>query len=238
MFLTTLGSLAPGVSDVKPDDRSTVSPHPARPAVVAPREARHRAARARILDAAWRLARERGLMGWSLSELGAAVGMRAPSLYVYFANKDAIYDELFAQGCRELLDVLHRVEGEAAGPAERFRAGSRAFVEFAVADPARLQLLFLRVIPTFVPSSDSYALALEITDLLTATLRELGITDGAAADLWTATLTGLATQQVSNEPGGHRWVQLVDPAGDAFLAARGAPGAAGQARSAEAADSR
>ncbi|MGX7678133.1 TetR/AcrR family transcriptional regulator [Jatrophihabitans sp. DSM 45814] len=182
------------------------------------REQRHRAARERILYAAWELARERGLMGWSLSELGAAVGMRAPSLYVYFANKDAIYDELFAQGCRELLDLLRRVVDEGKTPTEQFRDGSRVFLEFAVADPARLQLLFLRVIPTFIPSQDSYALAMQITELLTENLYQLGITDGAAADLWTATLTGLATQQVSNEPGGQRWVQLVDRAALAFLA--------------------
>ncbi|MCW2528082.1 MAG: Transcriptional regulator, TetR family [Pseudonocardiales bacterium] len=158
-------------------------------------------------------------MGWSMSELGAAVGMRAPSLYVYFANKDTIYDQLFAQGCQELLDVLHRIVEEGKTPGERFRNGSRAFVEFAVADPARLQLLFLRVIPTFTPSQNSYALAIQITDLLTETLHQLGITDQAAADLWTATLTGLATQQVSNEPGGQRWVQLVERAGTTFLTA-------------------
>lgn len=158
-------------------------------------------------------------MGWSLTELGAVVGMRAPSLYVYFANKDAIYDALFAQGCEELLEVLRQVVDESATPLEQFGNGSRAFVEFAVADPARLQLLFLRVVPTFVPSDSSYALAVQITELLTDTLRELGITDNAAADLWTATLTGLATQQASNEPGGRRWVGLVDRAVATFLAA-------------------
>lgn len=189
-----------------------------RPSPGASREERHRAARGRILEVAWQLARERGLTGWSLSDLGAGVGMRAPSLYVYFASKDAIYDELFAEGCRELLEVLHRVIDETTTPLERFRVGSRAFVEFAVADPARLQLMFLRVIPTFVPSEDSYALAVQVTDLLADTLRQLGITEEAAADLWTATLTGLATQQVSNEPGGQRWLRLVERATDAFLA--------------------
>ncbi len=101
---------------------------------------------------------------------------------------------------------------------ERFRDGSRAFVEFAVADPARLQLLFLRVIPTFVPTEGSYASAIQVSDLLAEILHQLGITDHEAADLWTATLTGLTTQQVSNEPGGQRWVHFVDRASAAFLA--------------------
>jgi AcrR family transcriptional regulator len=179
---------------------------------------RHLRTRDRLLAAAWRLARERGLMGWSLRDLGDAGGMRAPSLYVYFPNKAAIYEALFAQGNRELYDALVGLATTDASPAEQFRAGAHAFVRFAVTDPARLQLLFLRVVPDFVPSPDSYALAVRTTDLLADTLARLGVTDPAAADLWTATMTGLATQQVSNDPGGDRWLRLVDRAVDAFLA--------------------
>jgi len=36
-------------------------------------------------------------------------------------------------------------------------------------------------------------------------------------DLWTAVVTGLATQQVSNDPGGARWARLVDTAVDRLL---------------------
>ena len=38
-------------------------------------------------------------------------------------------------------------------------------------------------------------------------------------DLWTALVTGLASQQVSNDPGGDRWRRLLDPAVGMFLAA-------------------
>ena len=37
-------------------------------------------------------------------------------------------------------------------------------------------------------------------------------------DLWTALVGGLATQQVSNDPGGDRWRRLVDRAVDMFVA--------------------
>jgi hypothetical protein len=40
-------------------------------------------------------------------------------------------------------------------------------------------------------------------------LRDNGITDQRDIDLWTAVMTGIASQQVSNDPGGTRWAGLV-----------------------------
>jgi hypothetical protein len=37
-------------------------------------------------------------------------------------------------------------------------------------------------------------------------------------DLWTALTTGLVDQQISNEPGGDRWIRLIDDAVAMFLA--------------------
>src|SRR4051795_3834847 len=70
------------------------------------RRVRHAATKQEILDAAWRLARERGLGGWALRDVAEAVGMRAPSLYVYFASKNALFDAMFAQGCGALLSRI------------------------------------------------------------------------------------------------------------------------------------
>ena len=56
-----------------------------------------------------------------------------------------------------------------------------------------------------------------LTDLSKA-LQGAGIRDPAALDLWTAVLTGLATQQVSNDPGGSRWADVLDRAVDILLA--------------------
>src|SRR5664279_6283442 len=70
------------------------------------RAERHQATRHRILHAAWALARDRGLAGWSLRDVAVEVGMRAPSLYVYFESKNALFDAMFADGYRALLDRI------------------------------------------------------------------------------------------------------------------------------------
>ena len=44
-----------------------------------------------------------------------------------------------------------------------------------------------------------------------------GLTDPADVDLWRAVLTGLAGQQIANDPGGTRWTKLVDRAIDGLL---------------------
>lgn len=181
------------------------------------RARRHEATRQQILAAAWRLARAKGLTGWSLREVAQAVDMRAPSLYVYFDSKDAIYDAMFAQGCRQLLEHIDGIATD-GDPHEILRRIAHAFFDFYVADAARHQLLFLRVIPGFEPSAESYALAQEAVDRLQEVLAELGIERREPVDLWTAVLSGLASQQVSNDPGGERWARLIDPAVEMFLA--------------------
>ena len=185
---------------------------------------RHAATKREILDAAWRLARERGLGGWALRDVAEAVGMRAPSLYGYFASKHAVYDAMFADGYTELIarsELLYReVAAGRAGAVEALHGVAALFVEFCVEDAARMHLLFLRTIPGFQPSSDAYALARLALDRMTEVLTAAGATSPEQLDLWTALVTGLATQQVSNEPGGTRWSRLVEPAVDMFIAAQ------------------
>jgi AcrR family transcriptional regulator len=182
---------------------------------------RHAATKREILDAAWSLARERGLAGWALRDVAEAVGMRAPSLYVYFDSKFALYDAMFADGYVALLARVRQLEEahQGASAVDLVRAGATMFVDFCAEDPARLQLLFLRTLPGFEPSEESYALAQEPLAKMVGVLAAAGMGRPEHVDLWTALLTGLATQQVSNDPGGDRWRRLVDQAVDMFLAA-------------------
>src|SRR5438270_11180533 len=127
------------------------------------RTERHEATKAEILDAAWELVRAEGLAALSLRDLAARVGMRPPSLYSYFDSKHAIYDAMFLQGN---LELLRRYEAMPAGadPVDDFRANARMFVGFTVEDPARAQLMFMRSIPGFEPSPESYEVAVRIVD--------------------------------------------------------------------------
>jgi AcrR family transcriptional regulator len=182
------------------------------------RSERHQATRSEILATAWSLTNEKGLTGWSLRELAAGVGMRAPSLYVYFSAKDHIYDAMFGQSYRQLLE-LSRGTPLPDGPKDRLRAMAVMFFDFAVENPARLALMFWRVVPGFEPSGDAYAPSLQVMSLGQKAFAEIGISDPAALDMWTALLSGLVTQQASNDPGGDRWRRLLDDAVEMFAGA-------------------
>lgn len=177
------------------------------------RAARRDATRADILDAAWGLCREQGLAALSLRELARRVGMAAPSLYSYFPSKDAIYDAMFRQGQEQMGDAMAEFEDvTSAVDRDAIRAAARAFFDFCTQDPVRYQLMFQRTIPGFEPSPESYALAQQRLGLVVRHLHAFGIRDPEAVDLWTAVVTGLTDQQISNDPGGDRWSRLLDDA--------------------------
>lgn len=179
------------------------------------RAERFAATRREILDAAWELARSQGLVSFAMRDLGAAVGMRAQSLYAYFPSKNAIYDAMFDDGNRELLGRFTAVAD--ADPVAALRAHARTFVEFCVQDPVRYQLLFQRTIPGFEPSPESYAVAVEALATARARVAACGATGVRAFDAWTALTGGLVAQQNANEPGGRRWVRLLDDLIDMYL---------------------
>ncbi|HEY8739874.1 MAG TPA: TetR/AcrR family transcriptional regulator [Candidatus Dormibacteraeota bacterium] len=176
--------------------------------------------RAEILDAAWELCRSGGLASLNLRELAAAVGMQAPSLYTHFGSKMEIYDAMFAQGYVAALEVTPAavVDARSRADAERqFREGIRRFVDFCLEDTARYQLLFQRTIPGFVPSAASMELANANLGRGRDGLAQLGLTTPEALDLLTSVITGLVDQQISNDPGGRRWVRLTDDMLDMYL---------------------
>lgn len=184
--------------------------------------ARRAATKAAILDAAWDLAHEDGLGRIGMRELAAKLDMAASSLYEYFAGKDAIYDEMFIQGNLELRDRFEGLQAsDYTSAREALVAGAESFVGFCDEDHARFQLLFQHSIPGWQPSAAAYKVALENLEAMRGFLVGIGITDDQSADLWTAVSSGLASQQVANDPGGDRWLRLVPSAVDMYLATRG-----------------
>src|ERR1017187_3106041 len=170
---------------------------------------------AEILEAAWDVAHSEGLAGLSLRDVARRIGMRPPSLYWYFDSKRAIYEAMFVQGNRQLLARL----AEQRWPREPraiLRLCARVFVEFSTEDVQRYQLLFQRTIPDFEPSAEAYAVAVQVFEQMRARFAAAGLTDPAAFDMWTALVGGLAAQQTANDPGGNRWLRLIDEVVDMY----------------------
>ncbi|MCU0275117.1 MAG: TetR/AcrR family transcriptional regulator [Acidimicrobiales bacterium] len=168
------------------------------------------------------LARRDGLAAFTLRDLAAQVGMKAPSLYGYVESKNALYDAMFLEGNEAFAAAIAGVAEEPGADeddaAARARRTMRAFFTFCTQDPVRFQLLFQRTIPGFEPSPASYAVARRTLDTVREQLAEFGVRDDADVDLWTAVATGLVSQQLANDPGGDRWVRLIDRAVAMLLA--------------------
>src|SRR6266568_7659586 len=86
---------------------------------------------ASIVASAWNLARANGIAGVSLHALARDVGMRQPSLYEYFDSKHALYDAMFADGNRQLLERLESLDLPSE-PRQAVKAFVRAFVDLAL----------------------------------------------------------------------------------------------------------
>jgi AcrR family transcriptional regulator len=180
------------------------------------RQQRRGAKVAVILEAAWMLARRDGLAAISLRDLADAVGLRQPSLYVYFDSKLDLYDAMFADGWRQFLDrVRHDYPSD---PREALAQFVGECVQFSSDDVVRHQLLLQRTIPGFEPSSESFAVATEFYEFGSGLVRLAGVHDSTDLDTFTAIVSGLAHQQVANDPSGTRWVRLADRTVEMFLA--------------------
>lgn len=168
---------------------------------------RHTAKRALIVNNAWSLARRDGLAGISLRDLADSVDLRQPSLYAYFESKRDLYDAMFGDGQRQLLNRCLARE-PLADALEELVAIVEDLVRFSSEDIVRHQLLFQRTIPGFEPSSAAMEPARQFVELMTVRLRAARVDGPNDVDLFSAIVSGLAHQQVANDPGGDRWVGL------------------------------
>lgn len=189
------------------------------------RQERRAAKLAAIVAEAWKLARRDGLAAISLRDLGDQVDLRQPSLYAYFDSKLALYDAMFADGNRQLIEAVTTLS-EREDPSEALVELVEEITRFSAADTVRHQLLFQRTIPGFEPSPGSYELAREFYAFTQQRLAAAGVSDPGDVDIFTALVSGLGHQQVANDPGGDRWVRQSRRAVEMYLAevARSATG--------------
>ena len=89
-----------------------------------------------------RLLAQRDLESVSLREVARGVGVSATSVYRHFPDKQALLTALARQGLAEL-GTAQRLAAAAAGGGEAgFAATGRAYVRFALANPALFRLIF------------------------------------------------------------------------------------------------
>ncbi|MEZ4282596.1 MAG: TetR/AcrR family transcriptional regulator [Myxococcota bacterium] len=118
-----------------------------------PKTARFERRRLEILAVAEAVFGESGLAGARLEEVARRLGMRRPSLLYYFADKDALYDAVFA----DILDALRshiETARSADDPMARMEAIASAWVDFLSGRPWAARIL-LRQIADELPARSS-----------------------------------------------------------------------------------
>ena len=176
------------------------------------RQRRRQETIAEVLDVAAEIMAEQGVAGLSVGEVARRMGIRPPSLYVYFPSKHALYDALFERGAQMVLDHV-RADAESVSldgrPLEEVLLhAAENFVRWSIEHPAYTQLLFWRPVPGFAPSAEAYAPAIELIqhtrDRFTI-LQRAGLIrrDATLDDLqrdWTVLISGVISQQLANAP--------------------------------------
>src|SRR5579859_5435541 len=152
-----------------------------------------------ILEAARQVMREEGVAALNLQEVARQVGVRAPSLYEYFAGKMALYDALFRMGVRLYAERMSRLNEITTSFWGRSQAGLENYMTFAQEYPELYQLVFERPVPGFVPSEESMAESRRLLTMSNEIVEKgiergsiaLGITAEQARDLFIAMMHGL-----------------------------------------------
>ncbi|WP_330228819.1 TetR/AcrR family transcriptional regulator [Nocardia sp. NBC_00508] len=108
------------------------------------RKERERAERRqRIVDTARELAEAQGWESVTVRRLAERIEYSQPVLYSHFVGKSAIVSAVAVQGFAELTTVVRQAHAEATGDADRLRRVARAYLEFAAANPALYDAMFL-----------------------------------------------------------------------------------------------
>ncbi|GAC55186.1 MULTISPECIES: TetR/AcrR family transcriptional regulator [Gordonia] len=152
---------------------------------------------------------EQGAGAVSISEIARRMQMRPPLLYKYFPSLTALYDSLFEAGNVELTRYVDDARIGHEPGLDRLLEQSRAIVRWSMTEPGLAALLFWRPVPGFEPSDAAFAPARALVgqareDLATAVARgELNPAADSddALRLLTSVVSGIGSQQMSNEPG-------------------------------------
>jgi AcrR family transcriptional regulator len=126
-----------------------------------------------------RLLAERDAESLSLREVARAAGVSATSVYRHFPDKEALMTALALEGLARL-GAAQRAAADAVGGGEAgFTETGRAYVRFALANPALFRLIFAS--PALAPARAAGGLESEADALLQAHAARIAAKDGGEA---------------------------------------------------------
>jgi AcrR family transcriptional regulator len=164
-----------------------------------------------LVDVAVDVMAEHGAAGLSLGEVARRMGMRPPSLYVYVDSKNAVYDLVFAQGWRAVLEIVDTLPepGPTTDVTAYLTHSAETYLRWSVEHPVHAALMGWRQVPGYEPSDAAYEPAVAALGGLRgrlAQLQQLGaFREDVALDevvaAWTVLMSGVVSQQLANQPG-------------------------------------
>ncbi len=98
--------------------------------------------RSQIVDAARDIVMNEGYQALTMRRIAEAIEYSPAAIYQYFQNRDAIAIAVSAEGFAQLLEAFAPVRA-IANPRERLEAIARAYIDFALRNPATYRLMFM-----------------------------------------------------------------------------------------------
>ncbi len=115
----------------------------AAPAIPNARQLGRLETRRRLIEAGTRVFARRGFARTRATDISGEAGVAVGTLYLHFADKDALLREVLFRGAGELHAALRRItDARFPGVEESVRAHSEALVGYAAEHPALFQILF------------------------------------------------------------------------------------------------
>ncbi len=98
--------------------------------------------RVNILDASLDIVKEEGWQSLSMRKIADKIEYTAPIIYEYFANKEAILNELTRQGFVKLAAQMAEARDKLSNPVEQLEAMWIAYWNFAFAEKELYQVMY------------------------------------------------------------------------------------------------
>jgi AcrR family transcriptional regulator len=152
-----------------------------------PRARYRQQVKAEVKTHAWQQIADAGASGLSLKAIATQMGMTAPALYRYFANRDELLTELILTAYRQLAEAVEADVSDADPPEQQLRRIAAAFRQWSVSHPHRYLLLYGTPVPGYAAPPEATTLATRIFRPLVNAFDRAGAADAFARSVvfWT-----------------------------------------------------